>query len=271
MKYHILNATRSLGLLPVLDRMTYLRRSAKAARTNRDFLRRNPGFAVPPVELAFDAYHKVDWTDYHEVGQRHAGFFASLIRQHCIASDDFTVLEWGCGPGRLIRHMPGLLAGFDPRVIGTDYNPATIDWCKAKLPGMEFALNHLAPPLPFPDNSVDATYNFSVFTHLSAEMHEAWIAELYRVLKPGGFLITTTHGDYYRYLMTQKSEVATYERGDLVVQNQFEEGKKWFFAIHPERYVRDTLLKDFIGVARVKPDASVGMTQDVWVGFKPHG
>lgn len=271
MKYHILSATRSLGLLPAFDRMAFLRKRARAARGNRAFRARHPDFAVPPAALAFDAYNQVDWADYHALGIRHASLFAQLIHQHRPDGRDFSVLEWGCGPGRLIRHMPDLLADRSARIVGTDYNPATIAWCEANLPGIAFALNGLAPPLPFPDDSFDAAYTFSVFTHLSRDMHEAWAAELLRVLKPDGLLIATTHGDHYRYLLTGRGERAAYDRSELVTQQRFEEGKKWFFAIHPPAYVRAMLLRDFERVEQVRPDAEAGMTQDVWIGFKPRG
>jgi SAM-dependent methyltransferase len=270
MKYRIIDTTRALGLLPMLDKVTYLRKTAQKARDNRAFLARHPDFAVPPADLAFDAYNKVDWADYHDLGLKHATLFADLIRQHSDIPSGLKVLEWGCGPGRLIRHMPHLLADRAPVIVGTDYNPATVIWCKNKLPGIDFELNNVAPPLPFPDNSFDAAYNFSVFTHLSAEMHDAWAAEFLRILKPGGVMITTTHGDYYRYLLVQKAERDAYDRGELVTQAQYEEGKKWYFAIHPPAYVRDTLLGRFDRVEPIRPGPEASMTQDIWIAFKPY-
>lgn len=271
MKYHIISATRSLGLLPMLDRMTFLRKRARAARRNRAFIARHPDFAVPPDDLAFDAYNKVDWPDYHDVGRAHARLFARLIHDRLPDAGPLAVLEWGCGPGRLIRHMPGLLADRQPRITGTDYNPATIAWCRDHLPGIDFVLNGLAPPLPFPDASFDVVYNFSVFTHLSQDMHDHWIAELHRIVRPGGMIIATTHGDHYRYLLTHKREADAYARGELVTQKRFEEGKKWYFAIHPPAWVRSHLLSGFERVEQVDPGADGAMTQDVWIGFKPHG
>lgn len=271
MKYHILNATRSLGLLPMFDRMAFLRKRAAAARRNRAFIDAHPDFAVPPADLAFDAYNKVDWADYHDLGLVHAGMFARLIRERLPDMPSLRVLEWGCGPGRLIRHMPALLADRAPEVIGTDYNAATIDWCRAHLPGIDFALNGLPPPLPLPDNSVDAVYNFSVFTHLSADMHRDWTAELHRVLRPGGLMIATTHGDHYRYLLTRREEADAYARGELVTQSRFAEGKKWYFAVHPPAWVRNHLLAAFERVEQVDPGPKVCMTQDIWIGYKPHG
>ena len=271
MKYHILSATRSLGLLPMFDRMAFLRKRARAARGNRAFRARHPDFAVPPEDLAFDAYNKVDWVDYHDMGLAHAALFARLIRTHLPDAHPLRVLEWGCGPGRLIRHMPALLAGRSPDLTGSDYNPATIDWCRDHLPGIDFALNGLAPPLPFPDDSFDAVYNFSVFTHLSQDMHRDWTAELHRVLRPGGLMIATTHGDHYRYLLTQRRETEAYDRGEIVTQSRFAEGKKWYFAIHPPAWVRSHLLAAFDRVEQVRPGPDARMTQDVWLGFKAHG
>jgi SAM-dependent methyltransferase len=271
MKYHLLNAGRSLGLLPMLDRVALLRGRARAAARNRAFRRAHPGFALPPQDLAFDAYHKIDWRDYHDGGRAHAALFATIIKDHLPGDRPLRVLEWGCGPGRLIRHMPALLGDRAADVTGTDYNPATIAWCKAKLPGIDFALNALAPPLPFADASFDAIYCFSVFTHLSEAMHHAWIAELQRLLRPGGLLIATTHGDRHRYLLTARAEAEAYARGQFVAQSGFEEGKKYYFAFHPPTWVRGTLLAGFERVERIDPGPDAGLIQDVWVGHKRHG
>lgn len=270
MKYHLISASRSLGLLPVLDRLSYLRKRAQTARSNRAFRAAHPGYAVPPEDLAFDAYNKVDWESYDTLGRAHARVFAELIDAHAPAGP-LSLLEWGCGPGRLIRHMPALLAHHDVAVTGTDYNPDTIRWCKDALPGIDFALNGMAPPLPFDADSFGAAYNFSVFTHLSEAVQIAWAQEMLRVLKPGGVLVATTHGDYYTYLLTGAVEQAAYARGELVTQSRYAEGKKWFFAVHPPDYVRAVLFKGFERVERVATPADAGMTQDVWIGFKPHG
>jgi hypothetical protein len=59
---------------------------------------------------------------------------------------NLTILAWGCGPGRIIRHMPDL---FDEsgQCHGTDYNFRSIAWCRENLPGIQFAINDLKPPL----------------------------------------------------------------------------------------------------------------------------
>jgi SAM-dependent methyltransferase len=48
--------------------------------------------------------------------------------------------------------------------------------------------------LPFPDGHFGLVYAGSIFTHLG-ELHVAWLAELVRVLAPGGFLYITLHDE----------------------------------------------------------------------------
>jgi SAM-dependent methyltransferase len=267
MKYQLISLIRSLGLLKAADTVKYWIHRLLLAPRNAAFRRRNPDFRVPPHDLAFDAYNHVDWHAYRDSGLRHAGVFAGIIRRHC-PGNALDILEWGCGPGRLIRHLPQLLDGRALRLVGSDYNRRTIDWCRANLPRIDFLHNELMPPLPLPDARFDVVYNFSVFTHLSEEAQKAWTAELKRVLKPGGLLICTTHGENYRYLLTRKGEQAAYEAGDTVVQGRYREGKKWYFAIHPPRFVREELLKDFGQVRPVTVGADAGLLQDVWIGVK---
>src|SRR5580658_3748576 len=266
-KYVTIRTLRDFGLLPTADRLKFeLARRTWRSR-NQAFVRSNPGFAVPPEDLAFDALNRVDWQSYHDVGLHHAQAFAGIIRRET-RGKSLCILEWGCGPGRLIRHMGELLRDRAPRLTGTDYNPRSIAWCKANLPGIEFIDNALLPPLPVPDETFDATYNFSVFTHLSPEVQISWARELWRVLKPGGLLVCTTHGDHYRYLLAGTDEVARYDSGDVVIQAQYGEGRKWFLAIHPPSFVRQTLLRDFDDVNLVPLPAESRMTQNVWVARK---
>lgn len=266
MKYKIIQAARSAGLLPLLDRISFMRKSWETSSRNKAFLARNPGFKAPPKDLAFDAYNMVDWELYDALGAQQANALAASITARRPAESVETILEWGCGPGRLIRHMGRLFP--DAKVIGTDYNPKTIDWCKDNLDDVEFHLNGLMPPLPLPDDSVDATYNFSVLTHLSVEAQQAWVAELYRVLKPGGVLVGTTHGDDYKYLLVTDEQRKAYDEGEVVLQENYEEGLKWYFSLHPPRHVREQLLSAFENVELID-GSSHEIKQDIWVAEKP--
>jgi len=60
------------------------------------------------------------------------------------------------------------------------------------IPFAEFDINALSPPLVYGEGSFGLIYTFSVFTHLSEALQVSWLAELSRVLKPGGYLLLTT-------------------------------------------------------------------------------
>jgi SAM-dependent methyltransferase len=267
MKYRLLSVLRSLHLLTLADELKYWSTRAQVASSNRAFRRKSPDFPVPAYELAFDAYNNLSFDDYRDVGRLHASVFAEIIQQ-VYGQAPISVLDWGCGPGRVIRHLPKLL-GPAAKLTGIDNNPKSIAWCRAQLAGIEFSVCQLMPPTHFADDQFDVICSFSVLTHLSRDAVIAWIAELGRILKPGGLIICTTHGDNYRHLLSGPEEVGRYEAGDLVVQGNYAEGKKWFLAIHPEPFMRNVLSRLLVDVQRILLDPSKQMKQDVWIGRKP--
>lgn len=268
MKSTALRALRAAGMLRAADTVSYWTRRMRAAPSNRRFRQRYPDFPVPPPDLVFDALNHMTWEIYLEQGRRHAAVLAELILQHC-PSGPIEVLEWGSGPGRLIRHMPKLLARREPSMTGSDFNERSVAWCRDNLPGIEFVTNDLLPPLPLPDNRFDAIYNFSVLTHLSEEAQLAWAQELKRTLKPGGLLICTTHGERYHGLLASRDERARFTDGNVVVQGRYVEGKKWYLAIHPEEWVRDALLSSYEDVRLMPGPPGLDLLQDIWIARKP--
>lgn len=273
LKFQLVRVIRGVGLLEAADACRFQVRRWKTRAGNRQFLARHPEFRPPPADLAFDAYNHFDWQRYWEGGYFHARFFASAIRA-AVPAGQLQVLEWGCGPGRILRHLPELLADRDPTFTGTDYNPRTIAWCREALPGIRFELNGLLPPLPFADGVFDAVYNFSVFTHLSQDVQLAWVDELHRVLRPGGVMLCTTQGSGYRHMLASEEERARYDAGELIVQGRYREGAKWFFAVHPPRFVRERLLRRFEQVEPLSfpPEPGVRsdlLLQDIWRARKP--
>lgn len=268
LKFLLIRLIRAAGLLRLADRARFALGLRKARARNRKFLEEHPGFVPPPEDLAFDAYNHMDWRSYLEGGKLHAQFFAETIKSKLSAAK-IDVLEWGCGPGRLIRHIPEELGHRMGAVHGTDYNTRSIEWCRRSLPGLSFQTNEFMPPLAFDTDSFDAVYCFSVFTHLSEAAQLAWAEELWRVLKPGGVLICSTHGEANAHLLASEQERADFANGKVVVQGRYEEGKKWFFAIHPHAFVRDRLLKNFEDVALVQPRPEHNFDQDAWCARKP--
>jgi SAM-dependent methyltransferase len=266
-RFQAIRLLRRFNLLRAADECRFLVRKLRVASANRSFLARHPGFRPPPQDLAFDAYNHFDWQVYWDSGLAHAGYFAERILEHA-RPGKVDVLEWGCGPGRLIRHLPSLLGERAGRIAGADYNERTIAWCRSSLDGIDFELNGLMPPLPFPDASFDVVYNFSVFTHLSAPVQKAWAKELHRVLRPGGIALCTTHGDAYAHLLSDPAERAAYAAGQVVEQGGYKEGAKWYFAVHPPAWVRGELFRDFASATLLPSASDRGLLQDAWLARK---
>jgi SAM-dependent methyltransferase len=269
---YIVAALRATRLLPAYNAAKFHYVVAKARAGNEAFVREHPDFPLPPLPLCYDAYAHVGYRDYFESGRNHAEFFGGKIAQHAQGAATFlspesgslAVLEWGCGPARVIRHLGDFLRG-EPSLAGSDYNPETIAWCRANIPGIRFEKNELAPPLPFPGGSFDAVYALSVLTHLSEAMHFAWRDELKRVLRPGGILIVTAHGDWYRKHHLRPDEQKAYDAGRLVVRGGVEEGKKWFAAFHPPVFMREKLFAGWKVLEHLTHPLPGSIEQDVWI------
>lgn len=268
LRFQVIRLIRALGLLRLADAMRFQTHRFAVASKNRDFSRRHPGFVPPPASLAYDAYNHANWEVYWKQGLGHATFFAKVFRDHLPDRSQWDVLEWGCGPARIIRHLRSAAEGRIRVLAGSDYNPETVAWCSAHIPEVKFHVNGLMPPLPLPDASFDVVYNHSVFTHLSEDAQLAWAEELHRVLRPGGILVCTTHGEGYRHLLSSDAERARFAAGEVIEQAGYSEGKKWFFAIHPERFVTGKLLRRFSAVIPVRDGPAFGVDQDVWVARK---
>src|SRR5262249_55761974 len=105
------------------------------------------------------------------------------------------VLDFGCGWGRIIRFF---LKDLHPsRLYGADPLGEMIDLCKKTNRWCNFRLISTSPPSPFPDDTFDLIYSYSVFSHLSEEMHVRWLEDLSRILRPGGLLVATTREREY--------------------------------------------------------------------------
>jgi len=255
---------RRLGLLALAERIRYVRELWRYKSTNQQFRNENPTFVLPPPHLAFDAYSAPDWYYYKQSGEKSAEFIYKMAKKYLI--DPAAIYEWGCGPARIIRHLPGI-AGGDIQIFGSDYNPETIEWAQKSISGVSFDLNMLNPPLVYENEIFDLIYAISVFTHLSEQNALTWIDELYRVLKRNGILLITTTGElnYQTELLNHERKV--YESKGVVVRDQYPEGKKMYLTNHNPAYVRSTLLRKFKILEHV-PNGFPMMKQDLWIARK---
>jgi SAM-dependent methyltransferase len=256
---------RKLRLLPMVDELKLGLNVMKNRKRNKAFERLFPTEAFPPARLAIGAYARVDYEDYYEGGKRSAEVLLELMSGH-IEPKGARILEWGCGPGRIVRHLAQLGQGLGMQVFGTDYDRASIEWCKSAIPGVTFAMNGLQPPLAFPDASFDVIYSSSVLTHLSEAMHYAWLRENLRVVKKNGLVIFTTGGDRMKDKLLP-AEIRQYEAGELVVRRAPTEGSPRYNAFQSPAFVKHKLLPNIPGADLIRHETELPLAsiQDIWV------
>jgi SAM-dependent methyltransferase len=103
-----------------------------------------------------------------------------------------SVLDFGCGAGRVLPHFARLAPG--ARCAGCDVDRAAVEWAAARRPVGEWSLSSFEPPLPFAPERFDLVYSVSVFSHLGHGLQERWLREVRRVLAPGGIALLSVHG-----------------------------------------------------------------------------
>ena len=260
----MLDLLRRVGLLRpayrAYEALNALRAAGRPAPAAQD------GLPVPPPRLIVRVAGTADVDWFLESGRLAAESVQNSLARHGRRMDELgALLDFGCGCGRVTRRWVGLDR---TAVHGADANEHAIAWCRATLPFGRFASNGLAPPLEHADGSFDLVYALSVFTHLPEDLQLAWTHELERLLRPGGFLLLTTHGARYRERLTP-DERAAFDAGRLVVRWPEGAGTNLCSAFHPSSYVEERLAAG-LEVAEFVPEGAKGNPhQDLYLLRRP--
>jgi ubiquinone/menaquinone biosynthesis C-methylase UbiE len=124
----------------------------------------------------------------------HRVFGVQALHEEMIAlarvEDGQRVLDVGCATGNLLR----TLGRRHPRVelTGVDPDPAALARArsKARRAGLDIRLDRgFAQDLPYPDASFDRVFSSLMLHHLDSQAKDALLAEVRRVLRPGGLLV----------------------------------------------------------------------------------
>jgi SAM-dependent methyltransferase len=123
-----------------------------------------------------------------------------------------TGLDFGCSSGRVVRVLAAAYP--DTQWHGCDPNGPAIEWATENLPGIEFFVSGDAPPLQIASGSLDLAYAISIWSHFEPQLGLRWFDEMHRLIRPGGYLVCTTHGS---------TSVAHYAESDLRTPEQSRE------------------------------------------------
>jgi SAM-dependent methyltransferase len=186
---------------------------------------------LPPPYLFYYIMGHFNPNRFIDFGRSTVSYFREVLAAHHIDLGSFgKILDFGCGAGRLASQWKG----FNGEVHGCDYNPALIRWCR-KFFGSNFRPNPIVGRLTYPDEYFDFIYLLSVFTHLSADIQDFWYHELLRIIRPGGYLLITVHGDQFRDALNEQARTH-YDAGNMAIVQAPFEGQNCCGAYHPKQY-----------------------------------
>ncbi len=252
---------RKLGLIKLTDQIKYSYYKLSLREKNRRFLKANPTVNFPPEYMMFESF-KLDYERYYTGGRETSEWVMGKFKQYSDLEEK-TILDWGCGPARLTRHLPLMVSS--AKVHGTDYNAETIQWCRDHIDNVEFNHNEINRPLTYDNGSFDLIIGISIFTHMSEANHEFWVEELHRVVKPEGLIFLTTAGEIFTTQMTSE-EARLFRQNQLVIRSNTTEGHRTFGAFQPRAYF-ERLVSDYFEIVDYKAgeQQSWGLEQDYWV------
>jgi SAM-dependent methyltransferase len=223
------------------------------------------GLPLPPPKLIIRVAGTADASWFLESGRLSEEMIRAALGRAGAPLDSLnSILDFGCGCGRVLRRWHNLKA----RVCGTDLSQPAVDWCRTHLPFVEVGVNTLEPRLSYGDASFDLIYAFSLFTHLPVGMQFAWRDELSRLLRPGGLLLLTLHGDAYIERL-RGEERRVYAKGECVVRRAGAAGLNLCSTFHPPAFVRDRLANGWELVEHMPRGALGTPDQDLVVLRRP--
>lgn len=151
-------------------------------------------------EPQFDRYAR-DYARLHGESVRASGeepsYFASAKVQHVarVLGDEApgAVLDFGCGVGGTL----GFLRQSFPSAAlhGVDVSPESVTMAREAHPDVALQVIE-GKRIDLPDGTIDVAVAACVFHHIPPRERVGWVAELRRVLKPGGRLFMFEHNPW---------------------------------------------------------------------------
>jgi SAM-dependent methyltransferase len=147
---------------------------------------------APPAHLTYRVAHTEDPLSFIASGVISIFDILSLVKKYD-TSLTCRLLDWGCGSGRISRHIAKKFPEIE--LTGCDIDSEAVDWCNNVIKNGDFRPIDPEPPTTFERGQFTSIIGFSIVTHLTRELQIRWIKELHELLAEGGIIVLTTHGE----------------------------------------------------------------------------
>ncbi|CAG0969320.1 hypothetical protein PHYC_01155 [Phycisphaerales bacterium] len=146
---------------------------------------------MPSIEENLNWANAQAWTDHGEewssgFGDSHFMWHAFIMPRIAHHLPCERALEIACGHGRCTRFLARQCA----RLWAADLTREVIDACRERLASftnIDYAQTDGKSLSMIPDNSLDFVFSWDSLVHAEADVMDAYLAELARTLRPGGF------------------------------------------------------------------------------------
>jgi SAM-dependent methyltransferase len=259
----LLRVLRATHLIQFADYFIARRAARASAQANADYRAAHPQRAFPDPALIFEVAGHAVIESFDSSGEAHARELTAILGDANLG-DAPAILDWGCGPARVLAHLPAALNTPGALFFGCDPNRGALAHARAAFPDIAFTVSPDLPPLPYSTNSFDAIYGISILTHLPEAYVRAWIAELARIIRPGGVLVLTSHGEHSAQRLPDRDRVRVVS-GAFVEHTGAAAGSRTYVSYFNEAAGR-RLFEPHFAEIEYRPqhiDSAIG--QDIWV------
>lgn len=137
----------------------------------------------------------IRWAPYYDLAVNlttlgHARLLRKLTVDNALIRPGDSVLDVGCGTGEVT--LLAKTSAREGKAYGIDPAPEMIAVARRKAARKRLDVDFrvgVIEALPFPDSSIDVVTSSLMMHHLPEELKVRGLAEIYRVLKPGGRLL----------------------------------------------------------------------------------
>ncbi len=106
-KVFIKKIINKLHLLPLIEQIKFLIQKNKNRKLNDKFKKENPNVKLPPDFYMYETF-TLNYEKFYTNGKHTAQWVLDYITEF-IELEKRSILDWGCGTGRIVRHLPSFL------------------------------------------------------------------------------------------------------------------------------------------------------------------